>query len=259
MILKEIPGVVPEDTLFIHGNMASNIWWKPCVEILSKAARFQKWTGSIYLVEIPGFGEQPLLPNQKNLSFEDLAAWYGCEIENLKKGPVHLVGHSTGGLLAAVVGGLRPDLVRNSILLDPVGPSGLPRDDKVQNLFFQMQSDSTLLDRVLSFAVKDSEQLDSQLWYEIKKAAKLALERVGTDMIRMLMEVEVSEILAKSVSPTLVLFGSADEVLQSSVAQRLADLLPKGNFSWVEDCGHSMNLERPAQFAGILQKHLYNS
>ena len=29
-------GLMPVDTLFIHGNLASNVWWRPTIEVLEK-------------------------------------------------------------------------------------------------------------------------------------------------------------------------------------------------------------------------------
>lgn len=259
MIFKKIPGVLPEDTLFIHGNMASNIWWQPVLQVLAEQSRGQNWQGCAYLGEIPGFGDQPELAQQKNLQLEDLAKWFCREIEQSQISPLHIVGHSTGGLLAALIASLSPELIRRSVLLDPVGPSGLPQDGRLKELFSQMLVNPTLLEKVLAFAVHHAEQVESGLWQKILADADKALHRVGDDLVRMLMQVEVSDLLSHSKSDTLVLFGEHDQVLQTTEAQRLARLLAKGKFSVVDGCGHSMNLEKPAQFVSILHDHLFNS
>ncbi|EPH00434.1 hypothetical protein HMPREF1531_02546 [Propionibacterium sp. oral taxon 192 str. F0372] len=50
----------------------------------------------------------------------DQAKWVAETIENLGKGPVHLVGHSFGGSVAAIAAADHPDLVASVSLIEPV-------------------------------------------------------------------------------------------------------------------------------------------
>jgi hypothetical protein len=50
-------GLVASDTVFIHGNLASNIWWQPALEVWqkqAKSAKHQTLKGRLIFVEWRG-------------------------------------------------------------------------------------------------------------------------------------------------------------------------------------------------------------
>ena len=75
--------------------------------------------------EHPGFGESTSF--EENYDVIDVALYYRRVIESWKQGPVDVVGHSLGGMFAAELGALSPQLVRRLVLVDAYG---LWLDDK---------------------------------------------------------------------------------------------------------------------------------
>ena len=54
-----------------------------------------------------------------------------------------------------------------------------------------------------------------------------------------------SEKVAKIESPTLILWGRQDTILEIEFAQKFLDTLPDAQLKWVEECGHVPHLEQP--------------
>lgn len=88
----------------IHGLAGSSRWWSPVTGQLAR-------TGPVYPFDLPRALRPP-----------ELSTWVVKEIEGLDlPGPIDLVGHSLGALVALRVAAARPELVRRLILIAPPG------------------------------------------------------------------------------------------------------------------------------------------
>jgi pimeloyl-ACP methyl ester carboxylesterase len=98
--------------VFVHGAAGDLRFWEPQREAFGKNHRFVAYT-----LRYHGTGAWPDEGKQytTDLHATDLAAF----ITGLKAGPVHLVGLSYGGLLAAIVGTREPPLIRSLTLAEP--------------------------------------------------------------------------------------------------------------------------------------------
>lgn len=61
-----------------------------------------------------------------------------------------------------------------------------------------------------------------------------------------------SEKVAQIESPSLVLWGRQDTILEIGFAQKFVDTLPDSKLEWVEECGHVPHLEQPKQTAELI-------
>jgi (E)-2-((N-methylformamido)methylene)succinate hydrolase len=95
--------------LLIHGVGLRAEAWGPQVAALSGRHL-------VIAVDLPGHGESDALPGVPDL--QDYVAWAARVVEGI--GPVSLVGHSMGALIAAGLVVERPDLVRRVALLNGV-------------------------------------------------------------------------------------------------------------------------------------------
>jgi len=57
-------------------------------------------------------------------------------------------------------------------------------------------------------------------------------------------------------SPSLILWGRQDTILDIEFAQKFLDTLPSAELRWVEDCGHVPHLEQPEVAAEEIAKFL---
>jgi pimeloyl-ACP methyl ester carboxylesterase len=98
--------------VFVHGAVADWRFWEPQREAFGKQHRFVAYT-----LRYHGTGAWP--DDGKQYTTDVHAADLAAFISGLKAGPVHLVGLSYGGLLAAMVATRDPTLIRSMTLAEP--------------------------------------------------------------------------------------------------------------------------------------------
>ncbi len=98
--------------VFVHGAVADLRFWEPQREAFAKTHRFVAYTLRYH-------GTVPWVDDGKQYSPDTHAADLAALIAGLKAGPVHLVGLSYGGLLAAMVATKEPQLIRTLTLAEP--------------------------------------------------------------------------------------------------------------------------------------------
>ena len=98
--------------VFVHGAVGDLRFWEPQRTAFSKGHRFVAYSLRYH-------GRVPWSDEGKQYSTETHAADLAAFITALKAGPVHLVGLSYGGLLAAMVATKEPQLVRTLTLAEP--------------------------------------------------------------------------------------------------------------------------------------------
>jgi pimeloyl-ACP methyl ester carboxylesterase len=98
--------------VFVHGAIGDLRYWEPQRGDFTKQHRFISYSFRYH-------GTSPWPDGGKLYTAEQHAADLAAFISELKAGPVHLVGLSYGGLLAAMVAVKSPELVRTLTLAEP--------------------------------------------------------------------------------------------------------------------------------------------
>lgn len=98
--------------VFVHGAVADLRFWEPQREAFARRHRFVAYT-----LRYHGTGAWP--DDGKQYTADVHAADLAAFISGLKAGPVHLVGLSYGGLIAALVATREPALIRSLTLAEP--------------------------------------------------------------------------------------------------------------------------------------------
>ena len=195
----------------------------------------------------PGFGGSDELPEVEGV--DDLVYHYLDLIERLGLDRPHVVGASFGGWVAAELAVAAPGAIGSLALLSPAGLR-LP-EHPVADLFLMTP-----------------QQVVAALFRDTGRAAELFPAEPGVDDILaayrdmtafarfvwspFLNNPKLERRLHRITSPTLVLWPSDDRVVPIAHGHRYAELIPKAEFAVVEDCGHAMHFERPADFAGLV-------
>ena len=97
--------------LFLHG--VNGLWgWPPFLETLARSFR-------VVAPEHPGFGRSEGLDHLDDVI--DLALYYTEFIEAMRLEQPYIVGHSLGGMIAAEIAAIAPDLVNRLVLVSPIG------------------------------------------------------------------------------------------------------------------------------------------
>ncbi len=73
----------------------------------------------VWAPEQPGYGTS--IGSEEIHDLLDLVLFYRALMQDLDVGPVDLVGHSIGGMIAAEIAAITPDVVRRLVLVDSFG------------------------------------------------------------------------------------------------------------------------------------------
>ena len=108
-----------EPIVFVHGGLEDYRTWDAQIDTFSKSYRIITYSRRF---NFPNQNRKEVKMFSAKTEAEDLAAF----ITQLKLGPVHLVGHSFGGLISLFLVKKHPELVRSLILSEPALIGWLP-------------------------------------------------------------------------------------------------------------------------------------
>ena len=244
--------VLPHDCLFIHGNLASNRWWYPTATLLKQQAQLSPQPGSMIMVEFRGCGKSSPPRNEADVNMHFFADDFIKLIQKLNLKKLDIVGHSTGGNIACLMLAKYPELFRKALLLDPVGPRGVMFQDPMIETFEKMKKDKRLVTLVLGSTIYHN-KADSAFFKEmIVEDAFTGVKQVGHLVIKALNRFNIEEDVRKITTPTLILHGSMDLVLDIKESILLHQLIKNSQFIEIPHQGHCLNVENPEKFTRIL-------
>ncbi|MEN0058963.1 MAG: alpha/beta hydrolase [Bdellovibrio sp.] len=250
-------GLVPHDTFFIHGNLASNRWWYPAEEVWAKKAAGKNLKGALIYGEFRGCGKSTPPKDLSEVDMHLFAEDFIAVLKKLNRGPVHVVGHSTGGLIAALMMARAPELFAKGVLLDPVGAQGVTFDRSMIAAFQQMKEDKNLTAVVIGSTIHNNNPESEFFKNVIVEDAFHAVKTVGHWVLESLDGFDCRADVAKIKSGVLVLHGEHDNLLPRAASEALAKLIPNGKFKVVEGQGHCSNVEAPEKFVNIASEFLF--
>jgi pimeloyl-ACP methyl ester carboxylesterase len=246
---------LPKTTLFLHGNLASNHWWYPLQQELKNHNPNGK--GSMILAEFRGCGKSSAPKSQSEINMHTFAADLSGLAQNISNEPINLVGHSTGGLIAALMLAQSPALFSSAILLDPVGARGVKFESSMDEAFAAMKTDLNLTSVVIGSTIHNNNAEDAWFKTKIVPDAFHAIKTVGAGVLKALDGLDVTAEMKTIKQSVLVLHGEHDQLLPIADSKELAQLIPHAKFEVVAGQGHCTNLENPKLMANIIQRFLF--
>jgi pimeloyl-ACP methyl ester carboxylesterase len=230
-------GGAGEPVLFLHAAGGAGQWLE--------FHRLLAQQFEVLAPDHPGFGGSDDLPELE--AIDDLVYHYLDVIERLGLQRPHLVGASFGGWIAAELAVAAPQAIGSLVLLSAAGLR-LP-GHPVTDLFLM-----------------PPEQAGQTFYHDPGKIpppppgagpeAALAAYREATALARFswvpfMSNPKLERRLHRIRARTLVVWPSDDRVIPVEHGHRYAELIPGAQFAVVEDSGHAMYFERPAEFAEI--------
>jgi len=197
--------------------------------------------------EHPGFGGSDDPPWIR--SMPDLAMFYLDLVEAARLDPIHLIGNSLGGWLAAEILIRDRSRFKSLVQLAPAGirKKGVPCGDNfiwgpeegVRNLYH----DQSFADRILALTPNE-EQMDAMLRNRFT-VAKFGWQPrwFNPDLEKWLHRIKV---------PALIIWGDDDKIMPPANAGLWCERLPDGRLAIVDECGHLPHIER----APIVARHV---
>jgi len=254
---EKIDGILPATTLFVHGNLASNRWWYPSQDEFKKRAGGKSLKGSMLLAEFRGCGKSTPPRTVEDSDMHVMAQDFISLLRGLNLGPVNLVGHSTGGLLAALMLAKAPELFNKAVLLDSVGARGIKFDNSILAAFEAMKTDKNLTATVIGSTIHKNNPESYFFKTVLAEDAFHAVKTVGPWVLKNLDGLDIRNEIAQISHPVLVLHGEHDLLLPIADSKELAASLKNGQFKMIEGQGHCANVENPAKFVEIAAQFLF--
>jgi pimeloyl-ACP methyl ester carboxylesterase len=187
------------------------------------AARFR-----VLAFEVPGFGTSP--PNERSQSMRDLARTMLAAIDALGLERFALVGTSFGGRLAAWLAIAAGARVEALVLVAPAAIL-LPGTDRSAPLVAHPERQSP---PAVDPAVREKQ------------------ERLIRRVLGPPRDAELEAGLRGVQAPTLVLFGTEDQVIPPAAGHLYTEIMPHCHFVFVYDAGHAIALDRPEALAWLV-------
>ncbi|MCM2282571.1 MAG: alpha/beta hydrolase [Bdellovibrionaceae bacterium] len=252
-----VPATLPMDTLFIHGNLASNRWWQPAIALWNQSAPPRR-EGRAILAEWRGCGQSSEPASEADLSIDVLAADYIRLLEALNISRVCLVGHSTGGAIGLMAMLQRPEFFHRAVFLDPVSATGIELDETMSAAFRHMGTDRAVLENRLGATIWGND-FASPFFQDLVADAYGVSRHNWLGVPRALQKFDVRERLAQVQTPILVAHGEHDVTLPIEKSKHMAEGLGNGAFLEIKGQGHCTNIENPKLFTSICNEFLYGN
>jgi pimeloyl-ACP methyl ester carboxylesterase len=205
--------------------------------------------------EHPGYGESTPVPQLDGVL--DLVLHYRELVSALELGRVHVVGHCLGGMLAAELAAVCPEVVDRLVL---VGALGLWLDDApTADLFSFGERDLTAAkwhDPAAAIRPEpsiDAPDPDDPLASTIRRNQNLA---VATKLLWPIPDRGLAKRLGLVAADTLVLHGRSDGLVPLAQAEALAEGIPGAELVVLEGAGHVPMLEQPEAFVAAVHGFL---
>jgi pimeloyl-ACP methyl ester carboxylesterase len=207
-----------------HG--AGGLRLSPGHELLAERHR-------VIAFEAPGFGNSAA--NERSQTMTELAGAMTAAIDALGLEQFNLWGTSFGGRLALYLAvGLSERERLQSLLL--VSPAAILTGPRVP----------ATLERL--YVHPERRPTDGPPAPEINAKQVALVDR----LIATPRDAELEAAMRELTVPTLVLFGSADEMTPAELGRHYRELLPNCQFVIVYDAGHAIDGDRPEAFAAIV-------
>ena len=170
----------------------------------------------------------------------------------------HVVGHSTGGLIALLALAAAPEKFGRAVLLDTVTDKGIQFRPESLDAFVRMSRVRAACQAAIAATIEGVDQNDPFFQKLVDGACDVA-PAIWTELPRALMRTDASRVVAAVKHPTLVLHGDLDPILPVREARAFAARLKNGTFVGMSGRGHSPNVEAPELFAQLVSHHLYET
>jgi pimeloyl-ACP methyl ester carboxylesterase len=256
-----------EPAVYVHGLGGAS------TNFTDFAGLVAPWVDGVAL-DLPGFGRSgPAADGRYSIGAQ--ANVVSALIQDMGRGPVHLVGNSMGGAIAIEIAARRPELVRTLTLISPAVSDLKPKrpGDLAVPLLMVPGLGARLLSRVdrreadrqaravvkLCFAHPErvpSNRVDEATADVLARrdlpwahdAFMLSLRGVAARYLGVGSR-SVWRSLSQISAPSVVIWGSEDRLVDVARAPRVAAAMPHGTLLVLPDVGHVAQLEDPVMVA----------
>jgi pimeloyl-ACP methyl ester carboxylesterase len=218
----------------VHLHGAGGLSLTPAHDLLSRSFR-------VIAFEMPGFGASP--ENTRTSDMPAMATTMANAARAIGLDRFALMGTSFGGKVSLWLAARHPSLVRALVLEAPaaIRPDGMrPVSGTSEEIARRLYAHP---ERMPPFPAVDPAQAARTL------ALVGRLRGPGRDAL-------LEDRMRGLDTPTLVVFGTLDDVIPPDVGRVYKALMPNAHLTFVYDAGHAIAAERPEAFAEVVSDFL---
>lgn len=232
--------------ILLHGLMTNGVCWTDLAHVLEKEY-------DVIMPDARGHGNSSV--PDFGYRYEDHANDVAGLINALRLSQPILIGHSMGGMTAAVVASRKPNLLGGLVLADPTFLSPKVqrqvRDSDVADQHRRMLNMS--LDEVVADA-RNRHPNRSEGTLELFARARLQTSMAAFDVLTP-PNPDYRVLVSAIDVPSIIVFGDKG-VVSSVVAEELQRLNPRLRIEQIQNAGHSVHLDQPERFAAVVKSFI---
>lgn len=230
--------------VLVHGLGTSSSTWLRMMPHVEKSHR-------IIALDLPGFGFSACNAARGFCTLSEHAEALGALMKVVSNGPAILLGQSLGGWVCCRYAATVPKQIQHLVLVDTAG--------------VYYQGAERLRDLFTIRSVSDTRRLLTNLWFKYPWyfkpfAASIFRELVRRHMNELVASVQPNDLLvdelARLTMPVSIIWGKQDAVIPVPCVDVLKKSMPHATIHLIDRCGHVPQLERPEEFARILNQVL---
>jgi pimeloyl-ACP methyl ester carboxylesterase len=211
-------------------------------------------TRTVYAPEQPGYGTSGGFEHVQDIF--DLVLFYRELTRSLSDQPVDVVGHSSGGMLAAELAALCPEQVRSLVLVDPFGlwlddqPSQDPFGQAELVKAAKWHDPAAIPSPEPTIFVPDPADPHGEILFQAQNLA------TATKFLWPIADRGLRRRLPYVRARSLVVNGASDGLVPPAYAAEFARLIPQAELAVIDGAGHYPFIEQEDEFAAVVNAFL---
>jgi pimeloyl-ACP methyl ester carboxylesterase len=230
--------------VLVHGLGTSSSTWLRMMPHVEGGYR-------IVALDLPGFGFSASNAEKGFSTLSEHVKALSVLMNEISHGPVILLGQSLGGWVCCRYAASVPKQIQQLVLVDAAG--------------VYYQGAEQLRDLFTLRSVSDTRRLLTNLWYKYPWyfkpfAGSIYRELLRRHMNELVASVQPDDLLADELRhltmPVSIIWGKQDAVIPVQCVDVFKKSIPHAAVHIIDRCGHVPQLERPEEFARILNQVL---
>jgi pimeloyl-ACP methyl ester carboxylesterase len=230
--------------LVIHGELGVPGW----LESFAQLAEHH----DVIVPSLPGYGRSTR-PDWI-MGVHDLAAWVTWFARDIDlRTPVNVIGCSLGGWVAAEIATVAPQFINKMVLVGAMGIK--PEQGEIFDYF--LESGLTGLRR--AFHRPEQSSAFMRYWGNEWTPEETDLVEQHREMTCRIAwkpymhSLTLRHLLPGVSTPTLLLWGGEDAITPINSGEIYQRAIPRSRLVVIENCGHMPEMEKPTEFAGLIE------
>ncbi|HEV8053182.1 MAG TPA: alpha/beta hydrolase [Parachlamydiaceae bacterium] len=233
--------------VLLHGLMLNGACWTPLARALEEDY-------DVIMPDARGHGNSSN-PSQ-GYSYDNLADDVQCLIEALGLDAPVLLGHSMGGMTAAVVASRTPKRLRGLVLVDPTFLTPQRQWEVYESdvlaqhrQILNRQKEEFLAEFRIRHSRRSNEliELFAQARYQTSIHAFEVLKPPNPDYTQLIISINI---------PSLLVVGDGDVVVSPEMAAELVKVNQRLEVVRIADAGHAVPYDQPERFSAVVNTFL---